>query len=167
MTLVGLYWLKEGENKFGSDPSNVVKISNMPKVAGSFYLEKGKVRAEILPVANFTLKGKPVTSDIRGSTTIPVVKKLQDAGYSNIHGYDPAVLGADIAQTGAKVVGDYTKGFVGADAVLVMTNHPDFEALAIRALMAKTNTPSLLYDCWSLYNADEIKKVRGVEYKRL
>ncbi len=62
LTLVGLYWLREGENKFGSDPSNVVVISNMPKVAGSFFLEKGKVRVEILPAANVTLEEKPVTS---------------------------------------------------------------------------------------------------------
>jgi len=75
LTLIGLYWLREGENKFGSDPSNVVVISNIPKLAGSFYLEKGKVRAEILPQAKVTLDGKPVTSvsmepDTAENTTI-------------------------------------------------------------------------------------------------
>jgi len=62
LTLIGLFWLKEGENKFGSDSSNAIVISKMPKIAGSLWLEKGKVRAEVRSNSNVTLDGKPVTS---------------------------------------------------------------------------------------------------------
>src|SRR5712691_787193 len=36
-TLVGLFWLNEGPNKFGSDPSNEIVLprSSAPQVAGS------------------------------------------------------------------------------------------------------------------------------------
>src|SRR5713101_2488722 len=42
LTLVGLFWLNEGENKFGSDPSNVVVLpkERAPGVAGSLTLEQ-------------------------------------------------------------------------------------------------------------------------------
>lgn len=45
LTLAGLYWLNEGENKFGSDPKNAVVLpkDKAPGVAGSFWLEKGRV----------------------------------------------------------------------------------------------------------------------------
>ncbi|MFN2499612.1 MAG: DUF1684 domain-containing protein [Pyrinomonadaceae bacterium] len=63
LTLVGLYWLKEGENKFGSNAANAVALpkDKAPDVAGSFWLEKGLVRLAALPSANITADGKPVT----------------------------------------------------------------------------------------------------------
>ncbi|HKP45021.1 MAG TPA: DUF1684 domain-containing protein [Pyrinomonadaceae bacterium] len=64
LTLVGLYWLKEGENKFGSAPSNGVVLARgkAPEVAGSFWLDNGHVRLAALPAANVTVDGKPVTN---------------------------------------------------------------------------------------------------------
>jgi uncharacterized protein (DUF1684 family) len=46
LTLVGLFWLKEGENKFGSDVKNPIVLpkGKAPAVAGSLWLEKGHVR---------------------------------------------------------------------------------------------------------------------------
>lgn len=46
LTLVGLFWLKEGENKFGSDPKNPIVLpkDKAAAVAGSLWLEKGHVR---------------------------------------------------------------------------------------------------------------------------
>jgi uncharacterized protein (DUF1684 family) len=46
LTLVGLFWLKEGENKFGSDAKNAIVLpkDKAPRDAGSLWLEKGHVR---------------------------------------------------------------------------------------------------------------------------
>jgi uncharacterized protein (DUF1684 family) len=64
LTLVGLYWLKEGENKFGSNAANSVALpkDKAPDVAGSFWLDKGHVRLTALPSANIAADGKPVTA---------------------------------------------------------------------------------------------------------
>jgi len=64
LTLVGLYWLQEGENKFGSDPHNTVALpqGKSSSVAGSFFLENGNVRIEANPNSGVTSEGKPVTS---------------------------------------------------------------------------------------------------------
>ncbi|MBA2703973.1 MAG: DUF1684 domain-containing protein [Blastocatellia bacterium] len=63
LTLVGLYWLKEGENKFGSNPANAVALpkDKAPDVAGSFWLDNGHVRLVAPSSANITADGKPVT----------------------------------------------------------------------------------------------------------
>jgi len=48
LTLCGLFWLKEGENKFGSDSSNeiVFPAGKAPGICGSIYLERGTLRLE-------------------------------------------------------------------------------------------------------------------------
>jgi len=63
LTLIGLFWLKKGENKFGSDPSNDVVIASnqVPKFAGSIFLDDA-ARLEVRPGINITNEGKPVTS---------------------------------------------------------------------------------------------------------
>jgi uncharacterized protein (DUF1684 family) len=62
LTISGLFWLHEGENKFGSDPLNdiVMPESSSPPVAGTFELRDGKVIAHIKPGAPVTMNGKPV-----------------------------------------------------------------------------------------------------------
>jgi uncharacterized protein (DUF1684 family) len=64
LTLVGLFWLNEGENKFGSDPKNAVVLpqEKAPALAGSLWLEKGHVRLITRPGVEITAAGKPVTT---------------------------------------------------------------------------------------------------------
>lgn len=64
LALAGLFWLREGENKVGSDPSNSIVLppGKAPKVAGSLWLENGSLRLDTLPDSGITSAGKPVTS---------------------------------------------------------------------------------------------------------
>jgi uncharacterized protein (DUF1684 family) len=71
LTLISLYWLKEGENKFGSDPANAIRLprDRAPLVAGSLWLENGHVRMTSHPAIEITAAGAPVTSlDMRDDT---------------------------------------------------------------------------------------------------
>ncbi len=63
-TLFGLFWLKEGENTFGSDSSNAMVFprGKAPKFAGSFWLNGGVVRLEARAGAGIKLKDSLVTS---------------------------------------------------------------------------------------------------------
>jgi uncharacterized protein (DUF1684 family) len=77
LSLVGLHWLKDGENKIGSDPSNEVVLpeGKSPRVAGSLFLNGGAVKIEARPDSRITSEGKPVTSldlisDADGKPTI-------------------------------------------------------------------------------------------------
>jgi uncharacterized protein (DUF1684 family) len=80
LSLVGLHWLKEGENKLGSAPSSEVLLpeGKAPRVAGSIFLNGGATRIEARPDSGITSEGKPVTSlDLQPDTSgKPTVLKL-------------------------------------------------------------------------------------------
>jgi uncharacterized protein (DUF1684 family) len=62
LTIAGLFWLHEGENKFGSDPTNDVVLPEgaAPAEAGVFELHARKIMARINPGVSATMNGKPV-----------------------------------------------------------------------------------------------------------
>jgi uncharacterized protein (DUF1684 family) len=69
LTLVGLFWLDEGENKIGSDAGNKVIFpeGTAPAVAGSLVRQGKEVRlvpAPGAPGAELTVDGKPVTAPL-------------------------------------------------------------------------------------------------------
>jgi uncharacterized protein len=95
-TLVGLFWLHEGRNRFGSDPSNdiVLPRGRAPKRAGSLLLRDDVVRLEATPEAGITRDGqvasnlvlesdadgaKPTTLKL-GSLTFFVIKRGERFG---------------------------------------------------------------------------------------
>jgi uncharacterized protein (DUF1684 family) len=66
LTLVGLYWLDEGENPFGSDARNKVILpeGKGPAVAGTLVRHGKEVQVRVAPGANVTADGKPVTEPL-------------------------------------------------------------------------------------------------------
>jgi uncharacterized protein (DUF1684 family) len=81
LTLVGLHWLKEGPNRFGSDPGNdVVLHAKTPAALGTLTLQSKKVTLQPDAAAGMTIGGKPVTapvqllpdSDANGPTVVQV-----------------------------------------------------------------------------------------------
>lgn len=61
LSLVGLHWLSEGENDFGSHAELAVPLpgSGLPASAGSLVLEGGKVRLKVQPGSGLLVNGKP------------------------------------------------------------------------------------------------------------
>jgi uncharacterized protein (DUF1684 family) len=66
LTLVGLYWLKPGENRFGSDPGNPVILpkGKSPAVAGTLVRDGEAVTLNVQPGVALTADGKPVTASL-------------------------------------------------------------------------------------------------------
>ena len=64
LSLIGLFWLKEGDNKFGSDPANEIILpkEKVSRFAGVFVLKDGVVKLEAPANSNITASDKPVTS---------------------------------------------------------------------------------------------------------
>lgn len=76
LTLVGLFWLKEGANSFGSDTANdiVIPTDKAPRFAGTLRLTGGRVKLETRPGVEITAQGKHVAelelqSDADGTPT--------------------------------------------------------------------------------------------------
>jgi uncharacterized protein (DUF1684 family) len=66
LTLVGLFWLDEGENKIGSDAGNKVIFpeGTAPAVAGTLVRQGKEVRLVPSPGAGLTVDGRPVTAPL-------------------------------------------------------------------------------------------------------
>jgi uncharacterized protein len=64
LALVGLFWLKEGENRFGSDPTGEIVLPDgkAPAKAGKLLLANNLVKLEANPEAGIKIKGQPVTT---------------------------------------------------------------------------------------------------------
>lgn len=79
LTLVGLFWLQEGENKFGSAPKNAIVLSKdkAPLVAGSFWMEKGRVRLVAQQGVDIRADGQSVDTPAR---TLELKDDTADAG---------------------------------------------------------------------------------------
>ena len=79
LTLVGLYWLKPGENRFGSDPGNPVILpkGKSPAVAGTLTREGDAVTLKVEP-------GVDLTADVgvprsRGSASPGLLRSVSES----------------------------------------------------------------------------------------
>lgn len=77
LTLVGLYWLKNGDNAFGRDKANRIVLDHpgLAAKSGIFKVKNGVVTFVTAPGAVVTHDGKPVTSiemtpDSKGTPTL-------------------------------------------------------------------------------------------------
>jgi hypothetical protein len=71
LTVAGLFWLKEGANRFGSGKDNdVVLPASAPDWAGVFEFQAGKVKLRLEAGVPATIEGKTVTTaDMRPDTS--------------------------------------------------------------------------------------------------
>jgi uncharacterized protein len=82
LPLAGLFWLKPGENSFGTDPKNAIVFPKGPAHAGSFTLQGKSVTVKFTPDANAVIAGKPATTaelqpDTAGDPTIVELGNLR------------------------------------------------------------------------------------------
>ena len=77
LSLVGLLWLKDGENSFGRGAANMLALENpsLAEQAGSFIVQDHAVRFIARPEAGITHRGEPVNeiamvSDASGEPTV-------------------------------------------------------------------------------------------------
>jgi hypothetical protein len=63
LTVAGLFWLEDGDNRFGTDPAGdiVLPPGSAPQKAGSFELKDGRVVVALRPEARATIGGKPAS----------------------------------------------------------------------------------------------------------
>src|ERR1051325_11002093 len=62
LPLSGMFWLKPGENPFGTDPKNAIVFPKGPAKAGSFELNGTDVTLKLSEGSQATVQGKPVTT---------------------------------------------------------------------------------------------------------
>jgi len=82
LPLAGLFWLKPGENTFGSDAGNAIVFPRGPAHAGVFVLQGDEVTVKFMPDAHATIDGRPVTAaslqpDTSGKHTVAELGSLR------------------------------------------------------------------------------------------
>lgn len=73
LTVAGLFWLKEGESRFGADPANdFVLPAGAPARAGVFAFAGGRTAVKLQPGVQASVGGKPVTAtDLKSDESGP------------------------------------------------------------------------------------------------
>src|SRR3984893_1899306 len=82
LPLAGLFWLKLGDNSFGSDPKNAIVFPKGPSHAGWFILLGKSGTAKFAAGENATTAGQPVTTvhlehDVSGNPTVVEMGSLR------------------------------------------------------------------------------------------
>jgi len=82
LPLAGLFWLKPGENTFGSESGNAIVFPKGPAHAGVFVLQGDEVIVKLPPEAHAIIDGKPVTTaplqpDTSGKRTVVELGSLR------------------------------------------------------------------------------------------
>ena len=82
LPLAGLFWLKPGQNSFGTDADNGIVFPKGPAHAGVFELQGGDVAVKFFPGSTATVGGKPVATaklqpDTSGNPTIVELGSLR------------------------------------------------------------------------------------------
>lgn len=93
LSLIGLFWLKEGKNTFGSDAANDIVLPKVPPHAGEFVLANGVVTFRTAHAKTFTVDDAPISSielknDLdekptivrAGSLTLQIIKREDRLG---------------------------------------------------------------------------------------
>jgi UDP-N-acetyl-D-mannosaminuronic acid dehydrogenase len=93
------------------------------------------------------------------------MQQLQDAGFE-VWGHDFVTPEKIVIGLGARAC-TLEEGFAGADAVVIMNNHPDYLTAEIPALARSMRNPCVLFDSWSLFGPSDFRGVPGLQYGAL
>ncbi|RKG79568.1 DUF1684 domain-containing protein [Corallococcus exercitus] len=163
LTLVGLTWLKEGEQKAGSAPDSEVPLpAPVPAQAGTFTRQGDTVRFQPAAGAAFTLEGKPFTggalkTDEKGA---PDVLRLGSVSFQVIRRADRLGVRVKDAEAAAR------KQFHGIPL------YPASAAWKVEARLVPDEKPRMLSVPTVLGTVEEMKSagtlvftVAGKEYR--
>ncbi|MBW4718090.1 nucleotide sugar dehydrogenase [Saccharothrix obliqua] len=123
----------------------------------------GETAGRTLLVLGWAYKGWPPTDDMRGTPIASMMPAFTAAGL-RVVGHDPLVSAEVIRSHGGEPV-ELDEGFRVADAVLVITDHPDYRALDVDAVLPGSNV-GLVYDSWRVLDGDRVAG-HGVRYAGL
>jgi nucleotide sugar dehydrogenase len=128
------------------------------------HVHRPKVKVGIL---GFAFKGKPATSDMRGSTTLTLIKRLKNLPASfELVGYDPHVSSEEIQGTGVTPRESVAEVIRDSHIVVVMNNNPLFADVSPEHFSLE-HAPVLFYDTWGVNQPETFASTPHVQYRSL
>jgi UDP-N-acetyl-D-mannosaminuronic acid dehydrogenase len=124
--------------------------------------------ASKIAVVGLAFKGRPETSDLRGSLAFPLIAELKKAvPLAVLFGFDPAVAPDQAVTMGVNAARSIEEAFAGADLVVFQNNNPRFERLSLFKLAATMAPGGLIYDMWNQFDPDQLILPHGIRYAGL
>jgi UDP-N-acetyl-D-mannosaminuronic acid dehydrogenase len=118
-----------------------------------------------ISLLGLAFKGRPETSDLRGTPAIPLIAALRKTfPLAQIWGHDPAVPPEDIAALGIEVAAHAGQAFADATIVIFQNNNPSFEQLPLADLSETMAPNAIIYDCWTQFEPSQIGLRPDVRY---
>ena len=56
------------------------------------------------------------------------------------------------------------EAFDATDGVLIITDHPSYAKIDVGSILPRMRRPALVYDCWRVLPADQVRRVDGIRY---
>jgi len=124
--------------------------------------ERSNVRIALVGLA---FKGRPETSDLRGTLAIPLISALRErAPNATIVGYDPALERDDFNGLGIEYCASAAEAFQDAAVVIFQNNNARFQLLDLGSLSVTMVPGGLIYDLWNQFSPDPMQIDSGVRY---
>lgn len=121
----------------------------------------GEVRGKTIGVLGLAFK--PSTDDIRESASIDIVRWLRDQG-ARVIAYDPqAEQKALMALPGLQVCPSASEAFMGAHAVLLLTEWPEFRTLPWSQLKEQMESP-IIFDGRNVLSPQHMRQIGFTYY---
>ena len=115
-------------------------------------------------ILGIAFKGEPQTSDMRDSTSLSLIKKINKL--KNIYVHDPVIEKKELIKKNLKPL-TIKKGFNNADMVIFLNNQKSFKNLNITALAKSMNKPGAIIDTWHIFDPIEIKQLKNIYFSGL
>jgi UDP-N-acetyl-D-mannosaminuronic acid dehydrogenase len=137
------------------------------RLAGELFASRPE-RPSKITVVGLAFKGRPETSDLRGSLAFPLIAELKKAvPLAVLFGFDPAVAPDQAVTMGVNAARSIEEAFAGADLVVFQNNNPRFERLSLFKLAATMAPGGLIYDMWNQFDPDQLILPHGIRYAGL
>lgn len=104
----------------------------------------------LIVVSGLAFKGVPETSDLRGSLGVELARKLFQKGYKLVlHDFRASSEDLRSLEIGEVYTNIYD-ACDGADAILLLNNHINYEQLDCELIGAKMNVDGKFFDAWNI-----------------
>jgi UDP-N-acetyl-D-mannosaminuronic acid dehydrogenase len=132
------------------------------------YFESIGTRPRKVVVFGLAFKGRPETSDLRGSMAYPLIAELRSRfADAEIGGFDPSVDPQEARSFDVTIFNDAAEAAKGADILFFQTNNPQFQKLDFDVLRALMKRGGLIYDYWDQFGIQLEKPVNDVRFAKL
>jgi len=110
---------------------------------------KSKREARSISICGLAFKGRPETSDLRGSLAFAMVEHiLEILPEAKIRGWDPVSPYEETKSLGIDICETFEDACVGADIVLFQNNHVFFQGEHIEKEISTLSENGLVFDYW-------------------